>query len=280
MANPLVLKLILTVRKILSLRQNCSKQYFMKLLYFSIILLFALSSCSAPTQISKKDEILLSSYPKDMTSVLEKHGGINNWNAFNTLTYEFEKKGIIEKQIIDLKSRRIRIEQEKFNIGFDGNEAWVEQLDTNTYKGNARFYHNLYFYFYSMPFVLADNGIKYSKTEALSIDSIEYPGIKISYNQSVGDSPEDNYVLYYDKKTKQAEWLGYTVTYFNGMPTDKLHYLKFESWQNVNGLLLPKTLAWYNLDIENNTKKVKSKMTFKNVKLSSKKVSDTIFTKP
>ena len=252
----------------------------MKIIYFFLILFIALWSCSSGKAVEEKEEAISPKYPKEIFSIFKQHGGVATWNSMNTLSYEFEEEGNVEKQTIDLKSRRIRIEQEKFNIGFDGNEVWVQALDTNVYEGDARFYHNLYFYFYAMPFVLADDGIEYAITESLVIDSIEYPGTKISYNKNVGDSPEDNYILYYNQKTKQAEWLGYTVTYFNGKPSEELHYLKFESWQKINKLLLPKTLTWYNLDIENNTKEERGKMTFTNVKLSSEKLPDSLFMKP
>ena len=252
----------------------------MKIIYFSLMLSITLLSCSSNETVEEIEESVSLKYPKDILSVFQQHGGISAWNSMNTLSYEFENEGSVEKQTIDLKSRKIRIEQERFNIGFDGNEVWFQQLNTNNYEGDARFYHNLYFYFYAMPFVLADEGIEYEVAESLVVDSIEYPGIKISYNQNVGDSPEDNYILYYNKETKQAEWLGYTVTYFNGKPSEELHYLQFESWQKVNGLLLPETLTWYNLDLENNTKEERGEMIFNNVDLSSERLSDSLFLKP
>ena len=70
---------------------------------------------------------------------------------------------------------------ENYSIGFDGKDVW--KLDPkDTYKGDAVFYHNLFFYFYAMPFIVADNGIIYSETPNLEFDGVSYPGVRISYN--------------------------------------------------------------------------------------------------
>lgn len=218
-------------------------------------------------------------YPAEIQSVFDAHGGVDLWNSMKTLSYTFGKSSSEEKQIVDLKSRKIRIEQDKFNIGFDGDSVWVEALDTNTYTGDARFYHNLYFYFFAMPFVLGDEGIQYETSKPLMIDSVNYPGIKISYDDNIGDSPEDNYFLYYNEETKLAEWLGYTVTYFDGKPSSEIHYLHFETWGEINGLTLPTSLHWYILDEKSNTKKSRGQMNFKNITLSTKPVDEGIFRK-
>ena len=52
------------------------------------------------------------------------------------------------------------------------------------------------FYFYAMPFILADDGIIYEDVAALKFEGKSYPGIKISYESGVGESPEDEYILY------------------------------------------------------------------------------------
>ena len=48
-------------------------------------------------------------------------------------------------------------------------------------KGIPKFYYNLMFYFYAMPFILADDGIVYEDVKPLDIEGKSYPGIKISY---------------------------------------------------------------------------------------------------
>ena len=152
------------------------------------------------------------SYPSDLVKIFDAHGKLDKWKEMKSLSYEIVREGGNEKQLIDLISRNERIEANNFKTGYNGKEYWLE-ADTS-YKGNPKFYHNLMFYFYAMPFVIADDGINYSKAEDLKFRDTTYPGIRISYNDGVGESPEDEYFIHYNPETYQMEWLGYTVTFF------------------------------------------------------------------
>ena len=103
------------------------------------------------------------------------------------------------------KGQRERTEASNFTTGYDGKEFWLE-ADTS-YKGNPVFYHNLMFYLYATPFVLADDGIVYSETDTLFFAGKKHSGIKISYEANVGISPEGKYFIYYDDATfEMASW--------------------------------------------------------------------------
>lgn len=247
---------------------------------------FTIIGCSSSEQNSKPmpveqenvmQEIKKKEYPKALEYVFKAHGGMELWNSMKTLSYDMIKSDYSEHQVVDLKTRKVRIEQEKFTIGFNGEEVWVQPKDTNSYNGDARFYHNLYFYFFAMPFVLGDDGIEYEETEPLKIDGYSYPGVKITYKDGVGDSSKDNYFLYYNPTTYQAEWLGYTVTYFDGKPSQEIHYLNFTDWKKMDGVLLPETLTWYNIDSKTGEKTSRGAMEFKNVTLSSEMKSDVFY---
>jgi hypothetical protein len=99
-----------------------------------------------------------------------------------------------------------------------------------------------------MPFVLADDGIKYKKVADLIFEEVKYPGYKISYNADKGTSPDDNYIIYYHPETYQMEWLAYTVTFTSKTPNDSYKIIKYNKWENVNGLVLPKEITWYKKD--------------------------------
>lgn len=219
-------------------------------------------------------------YPENLEKVFDAHGGINQWNKAQTLVYEMVKPDHLEKHTTDLPSRKTRIDGKNFTIGFDGKDVWLAQKDSTAFRSNARFYHNLYFYFYAMPFVLGDDGITYEKTESLLYDGVLYPGIKVSYGENIGDSPEDNYFLYYDPESYQMEWLGYTVTYFNGEPSDKVSYIRYGDWQKVKGVLLPKTLTWYHTDDTGKVTEARNTVTFTNVALTDKEYSNDTYAQP
>lgn len=183
-------------------------------------------------------------YPEALKRVFEAHGGLDAWKAQRTLTYEMPKESLSETHTIDLKTREDRIDTEGYSMGFDGERTWVLDPD-GSYEGNPEFYHNLMFYFYAMPFVLADPGIIYGSTPDLEFEGKAYPGIRIGYGDGVGISPEDEYYLHYDPQTGQMAWLGYTVTYRSGEPSDNVKWIRYDNWQTIEGLLLPASISWY-----------------------------------
>lgn len=215
-----------------------------------ILLLIIAVTISCKNEIKKdvkKDktvEVKQEIFPTELSKVFEKHGGINTWRKAQILSFN---KGE-EVHTVDLHSRKTVINSPKYSLGFDGKEVWLDEQEEGSYKGNPTFYYNLYFYFYAMPFVLADNGIIYEKVKDLTFKGTNYPGYKISYKANVGTSPDDNYIVYYNPKNYQMEWLAYTVTFKSKQPSDKYNLIRYNSWENVNGLVLPKEITWYKKD--------------------------------
>jgi hypothetical protein len=244
---------------------------------FTVLIAAIFASCDSP-KMAKTEAVSTTNYPTEINAVFAKHGGINTWAKMKTLYFEIAKPDGNEKQTIDLQTRFDLIETPKATIGFDGTDSWVLEKG-EPYKGKARFYHNLMFYFYAMPFVLGDKGIKYEKTTDLSFEGKTYSGYKIAYEAKVGDSPDDNYFLYLNKETNVMEWLGYTVTFGSNKPSDKVSFIRYNDWQTVNGLVLPNTLSWYK--VENGVPTtVRNKVTFVNVKAADVPTPKTVFAKP
>ncbi len=218
-------------------------------------------------------------FPTDITAIFKAHGGIKTFDQMNTLIFEIAKEEGNEKHTTDLKSRHARIETDKFALGFDGKEAWLVQEDSTSFKGNPRFYHNLMFYFYAMPFVLGDDGISYTKTEDLTVGDVTYPGYKITYADGVGDSSKDNYFIYYDATSFKMKYLGYTVTFFSKEISEKISLIEYAAWETVNGLVLPKTLKWMEYK-DGKVGDVKSERNFVNASVSEEKKDAALYSKP
>jgi uncharacterized protein DUF6503 len=250
------------------------------LLLLTIVLFF---SCKQDTKTNdyknKTLDLTTSIYPENISKIFDAHGSLETWNTMQSLIFTMPKPDGNEVTTTNLKSRESLINMPFHTIGFDGNELWLLQKDTTTYKGNPRFYYNLMFYFYAMPFILADDGISYKDVNPLTFEGKDYPGIHISYDAGIGESSEDEYILYYNPETYKMEWLGYTVTYFSKEKGKEFHFIKYGDWQSVEGLKLPKTLTWY--DYENNKPTTKrNDVNFVNVLLSKTKPNDSLFKKP
>lgn len=188
--------------------------------------------------VSKRD------FPPQIKDLFEKHGGYERWAQQGYLQFTLPKPDLPEIHHIALKSRKDLITTDKYRLGFDGQKVWVKQ-DSAYFGGNPRFYHNLMFYFYAMPFVLGDSGVIYEPAEDLVYKDTVYSGFKISFEDNVGETPEDNYFLYIHPKTGRMAWLGYTVTFFTGQTSDKVSWIHYAGWDEFNGLLLPTRLEWH-----------------------------------
>ncbi len=195
-------------------------------------------------QIEKTTPVDLSKYPEPLQKVFKAHGGLDRWKSMQTITFTLGE----ETHTSDLNSRDIKVENPSYTLGSMNGNVWIAQDSTIMSPQRAKFYHNLMFYFYAMPFLLADDGIVYGEAAPLDKDRISYPAIKIGYKQNVGDSPDDEYILYYHPENYQMTWLAYTVTYGKNEKSDDFNYIKYEEWQKVNDLLLPKSLDWYKVE--------------------------------
>tara|TARA_R110002126_G_scaffold277373_3_gene423216 strand:+ start:238 stop:1002 length:765 start_codon:yes stop_codon:yes gene_type:complete len=248
---------------------------------FLLLAITIMVSCKNETKKdSKKEEITVTkkeSFPDELGKVFTKHGGINAWRKAQVLSFN---KGE-EVHTINLHSRKTVVNHPDYSLGFDGKEVWLDEAKEGSYKGNPTFYYNLYFYFYAMPFVLADDGITYKKVEDITFEGTHFPGYKISYASDKGTSPDDNYMVYYNPQTYQMEWLAYTVTFKSKEPNDKYKIIKYNKWENVNGLVLPKELTWYKKD-ENGmpTEPARPATEFTLPLISQGKLADSFFAKP
>ncbi|MEL6987606.1 MAG: hypothetical protein AAGK97_07215, partial [Bacteroidota bacterium] len=216
-----------------------------KITYLLSILLLIACNTAPKHPIENKEEVqAIKKLPKTLQEGIEAHGGLKNWQSMKQMKYQFPKGDGFEEQIIDLQNRKVLINYDTYKVGFDGDDVWVSPNKDAFGKRSARFYHNLIFYFYAMPFVLADDGIVYTDMGKKTIQGNEYDGIKISYNDGVGDAPDDYYIALFNDENIM-EWLMYTVTYYSKEKSEKYNILNYSDWEEVNGLLLPKTMKGY-----------------------------------
>ena len=253
----------------------------MKKILLLLVITVVAVSCKNETKKTVENntvkEIKKESFPEELGKVFEKHGGIDTWRNAKVLSFNKGEETITS----DLQSRKIVISSPKYSLGFDGKTVWLDEAEEGTFKGNPSFYSNLYFYFYAMPFVLSDDGITYEKTADLVFEGVNYPGFKISFKADKGSSPDDNYKLYYNPETYQMEWLAYTATFNSKKPSDNFNIIRYNNWNTVNGLVLPKAITWYKKD-ENSvpTEPARPATEFTLPLISKAKLADSFYEKP
>ncbi len=224
-------------------------------------------------------EVIKKEYPVNIAAIFDAHGGLEQWQKMNNICFAFEGRGGEEVHTTSLKDRREKIENENWTIGNDGKNTWLLENEEGSYKGNAAFYKNLMFYFYAMPFVIADDGIVYTDMPQRELDGTMYNAVKISYNSGVGYSSSDEYMLFSDIKTNTMAWLGYTVTGTSNKKSDKWSFIKYSNWQKINGLMLPETLSWYKVEDNQPTEKRNDRV-FSKVTMTETQLADSVFAMP
>lgn len=245
---------------------------------FLILLPFLLFACATPKATeTAKETPSISPYPEALQKVFETHGGIDTWKSMQSLTFGIVRDAGTEMNYVNLWDRRDKIEGSDFSMGYDGKDVWLK-ADTS-YKGNPLFFHNLMFYFYAMPFVLADDGINYSEGEALTFEGKTYPAIRIRFNSGVGSADLDEYILYYDPETYQMAFLGYTATYFSKERKENFSKIRYNDWTDVNGIMLPNSATWYKVE-DGVMTEPRNTVTFDQMKLSTSPHADEVFAMP
>lgn len=241
-----------------------------------LFLFLIIGACSTPklplTQPTTKQ------LPDILKVSLKAHGGLAQWNKMNTLKYTIERNDKPEHHLIDLKNRKVLLTHDDYKLGFDGNEVWVTPNLEAFGKGSPRFYHNLIFYFYAIPFVLADPGINYEVLPQKEIEGQTYNVLKVSYNEGVGDAPDDYYIAHFNTETNLMNWLLYTVTYYSGEKSEKFNALKYD-WQEVNGLKIPSKLTGYKY-ADGKIGEFRYSRPFKEVSITAQATNAAIFAMP
>ena len=183
--------------------------------------------------------------PDELLAGLKAHGGIDFWKKYGQLSYVLMKRGTTEQLVTDLHSRKVLLTLPDYKIGYDSKNVWITPNKAAMGGGSPRFYHNLNFYFFALPFVLADPGIKYEVLPDREIDEKVYDVVKISFDEGVGDASGDYYIAHFDQETHQLYLLLYTVTYFSGESNENYNAIIYHEWQNAGGLLVPKLIKGY-----------------------------------
>lgn len=216
---------------------------------------------------------------------IEAHGGLDRWKSFGTLAFEMvSQRGdrtSEERSILNLYTRHERITGANYELGYDGKNYWQLLKEEGMKEKNPTFSINLQFYFFAMPFVLADEGVIEEHQGKKELDGKTYEVVKITFESGTGVASDDQYIVYLDPDTKRMEAMLYSVTYFNKENAEKYSALRYTEWQEVNGLSLPKTLTRHRWNEEEQSFGEENGVKhFVNVRLEAEVPAATVFAKP
>ena len=219
----------------------------------------------------------------------EAHGGLETFKSYSTVEYDQEMAidGIVslkDHQVIDLLSRMTLINSDAYILGFNGDEAWIKP-NMEALGIPPRFYSSTPFYFFGLPFLFADPGVNVESLGTKELDGKKYNIVKVTFDSNIGDTPDDDYVVYMDQETNEIKIVHYIVTYpplMQGKSIDELerHAAVYEEWQEVDGLKVPKKISFYQWTDDKLADTSAGYMLFENVSFKKEAPDSTIFEKP
>ncbi|UZD24209.1 hypothetical protein PBT90_12520 [Algoriphagus halophytocola] len=243
-------------------------------------LLITLCLVSLVFSCQQNSEKPLPELSPEFEAVLDAHGEWEKWYRAKAESYAMIHEGVMteEDAFINLDSRKIRLSNTEFEMGFDGEQTWISP-NREAYKGRSlRFYHNLYFYFFNIPYIFTDPGVTVSKSDPKTINGKEYPTFSVSFDKEKGASPDDQYFLLINPETNRLEYLLYTVTFF-GAENPPFSALKYEDYRNADGVYFPRILTGYAYE-NDSLKNIKYQVTFADALLLEEEFDEEIFEKP
>lgn len=256
---------------------NSQTRYKMQkitLTFASLLLLVSIVSCQ--TNVEKA----LPELSPEFTAVLEAHGEWQKWYNAKAESYAMIHEGIMieENAFINLESRKIRLSTTDFEIGFDGYQTWISP-NREAYSGESlKFYHNLYFYFFNIPYVFTDQGVTVEKVEDKSLNGKKYPTFQAKFDAKTASNPKNQYFMLVNPETNRVEYVLYTVPSYDG-EAPPFSALKYEDYRDSNGVFFPRILTGYTIE-NDSTKILKYQVTIADALLLDEEFDSEIFEKP
>jgi len=246
----------------------------------SLSILLVLVSMIAFSSCSEKPVKEIPEVSPEYKELLEAHGEWPKWVNAKAMSFVMihETNLTQENYFINLDTRKIRLDATDFSIGKDDEGTWISPSRQAFGGKSIDFYHNLYFYFYSIPYVFTDPGITVTQVENKMVNGTSYKTLQAKMSPENGKSPNDQYFMLLNSETGRLEYLLYTVTYFtNSSPT--FSALKYSDYRIADGLAFPRLLTGYNFE-NDSTKGIKYQVSFANILLQDEPFDDSLFEKP
>lgn len=218
--------------------------------------------------------------PEDFKKLLDAHGDWKKWIDAKAFSYAMvhETNLAWENHYINLTDRKVRIDADVWQIGNDGEKVWISP-NRQAFQGNSvRFYHNLYFYFYSIPYIFTDPGVQVKKVDPKTLNGQSFETFEVSFEEKIGDSPDDKYFMLVDPETGKLAWVLYKVTFYD-KTNETMNALKYEDYRDAGGLVFPRVMTGYQLE-NDSTKRIRYQVSFSDVLLVNEPMDENLFAMP
>ena len=182
--------------------------------------------------------------PAIILRMVEAHGGLDAWRAAPSVSFT-EQWSDGPPTAVSVEQGRRRVHQEvvggSARMAWDGERAW----SIGWQGAPPRFVAQLNYYFLILPWLTMDPGVLLGETGTGKLwdDPTEYVTVRMTFEDGVGDTPDDFYDLFIHPETYRLQACRYVVTYQALLPPGAEHtpehILVFDQHTTVNGLVVP-----------------------------------------
>lgn len=176
------------------------------------------------TSCKKADEDT-SSHDRCRHLVMESivaHGGTEKWYGNGQLQFQWKyfmtdrgPEAVVDTvQTVDPSTMAVvhEVVGKDIRFGMNGGEVWIRPQGAE-FMPPPRFWALTPFYFVGIPFVFNDPNANFEiLPEEMEFEGKAYTQVKVTYEKTAGDSPDDYYVLLIDPETKLTRGAYYIVT--------------------------------------------------------------------
>ncbi len=119
---------------------------------------------------------------------------------------------------------------------YDGDQVYISP-DTAMYDG-ARFDMFTWTYFFCAPFKFNDAGTQWEALGEKTLKDQTYEAARLTFEQGIGDSPDDWYIAYVEPESKTLFALAYIVTLNRSVKEAEAepHAISYHNYEEVEGI--------------------------------------------
>ncbi|AGC78059.1 hypothetical protein LX97_03146 [Nonlabens dokdonensis] len=131
----------------------------------------------------------------------------------------------------------------------------------------TRFHAYTWSYFFALPYKLNDPGTQWSDEKNLTFGEQQYPTSKLTFENGVGDTSDDWYVVYKNPSSNVLEGVAYIVSYGKGVEKaeEEPHFAKYNDYDMMEGIPVSTNWTFHNWNKEEGFTDQIGKASIKNV---------------
>jgi hypothetical protein len=174
---------------------------------------------------------------------IEAAHGAETFRRKDGLRFEFalrfgESTELLVEVVMKTDMSRIRMQQaDGSKLIWDGKDAYAAPADADWAR--PRFTVLTWPYFLCAPFKLSDPNTHLEPKGRATLRDTTYSTAKLTFDDGVGDSPDDWYLLYRDDASGLLRAMAYIVTYHQSVEEAEPHAISYHHFTEVDGVQFP-----------------------------------------